>query len=179
MKLNQIVLSASLTLLLASVSFAQNPQGGVANDPPTAAEESATLRLQLVEVQEKEGELQNRVLLLDENLKPENIERALAGVGSTRPEELREQRRRQLENEKKSTLEQLEQLAASRARLEAAIANADALAYQQSARGFPLDQAELKSIRSTRGLLIAGGVALVGISVLLLLARKVLSNRVE
>src|SRR6185437_8145161 len=71
---------------------------------------------------------------LDEALKPENIQNSLAGVGSTHPEDLREQRRRQLEKEKAGVVAQLERLAASQRRLENAVAAADAAAYQQSAQ---------------------------------------------
>ena len=39
---------------------------------------------------------------LEEDLKPENIERALAGFGSTKPEEVRDRRRRLLMIEKGS-----------------------------------------------------------------------------
>src|SRR6185437_11810364 len=63
----------------------------------SAQETAANLRLQLSEVQLRQVELQARNEQLEEDLKPENIERSLAGVGSTRPELLREQRRRQLE----------------------------------------------------------------------------------
>jgi hypothetical protein len=92
------------------------------------------LRIQLADVQAKEAELQARERQLDEDLRPENIERSLAGVGTTRPEELREQRRRQLESEKTRVRAQLDQLAQSRTRLEAAIATADAEAYRRSAQ---------------------------------------------
>jgi hypothetical protein len=57
----------------------------------------------------------------------------LAGVGSVHPEELREARRRQLEIEKRGVQSQLDTLAASRSRLETAIAAADAESYRQSA----------------------------------------------
>ncbi|MCA1575348.1 MAG: hypothetical protein LC770_12595 [Acidobacteria bacterium] len=70
--------------------------------------------------------------MAQEYLKPENIEKGLAGIGSTRPEELREQRRRQLEIEKKSVQTRLDQLATSRTRLEG-IVQADAAAYHSSA----------------------------------------------
>ena len=99
----------------------------------TAQEQAATLRAQLSEVQAKQSELQMRLQQLEEDLKPENIERSLAGVGSKRPENLREQRRRQLEIEGTSVRAQLDQLAVSRTRLETAIARADAEAYHQSA----------------------------------------------
>lgn len=104
---------------------------GVAQE---AAQRAETLRQQLSVIQAQESELQTRSQQLDEQLKPENIERSLALVGLTHPEELREQRRRQLEIEKKGVTTQLEQLAASKARLESAIARADADAYRQSAQ---------------------------------------------
>src|SRR5882762_3624284 len=84
----------------------------------SAQNRAASLRAQLVETQAKQAELQMRLQQLDEDLKPENIEHSLAGVGSTHPEELREARRRQLEKEKAAVSAQLEQLAISRTRLE-------------------------------------------------------------
>jgi chromosome segregation ATPase len=91
------------------------------------------LRSQLSDVQKKEEELQARVRQIEEDLRPENIERYFALNGSTRPEELREQRRRQLENQRATVQAQLDQLAQSRVRLEASIATAEAAAYRQSA----------------------------------------------
>ena len=92
------------------------------------------LRVQLRDVQAKEAELQARTLELDYELQPGVIERTLAVTGSTRPEDLREQRRHQLETEKTSSQTQLDQLATSRARLETAIANADAEADRLRSR---------------------------------------------
>lgn len=100
----------------------------------TAQERAANLRQQLAEVQAKQAEMETRLQQLEEDLKPENIEKGLAGIGSTRPEELREQRRRQLEIERKSVQTRLEQLATSRTRLEKGIVQADAAAYHSSAR---------------------------------------------
>lgn len=99
----------------------------------TAQERAASLRQQLAEVQAKQAEMETRLQQLEEDLKPENIEKGLAGVGSTRPEELREQRRRQLEIERKSVQTRLDQLATSRTRLETGILQADAAAYHSSA----------------------------------------------
>jgi hypothetical protein len=84
------------------------------------------LRAQLRDVQEKESDLQARSEQLDYELKPEVIERSLAITGSTRPEDLREARRRSLQAEKDRVQSQLNLLATSRARLETAITNADA-----------------------------------------------------
>lgn len=99
----------------------------------TAQERAESLRAQLVEVETKQAELQARLQKLEESLKPENIEANLAGIGSTKPEDLREQRRRQLEIERNGVKTQLDLLANSRTRLETAIARADAEAYRQSA----------------------------------------------
>jgi hypothetical protein len=122
---------SSLVLLLFVFAFTVN---GYAQEPASAAENAEKLRAQLLEVQAKEEALRVRAQQLEESLKPENIERSLAGVGSTKPEELRESRRRQLTIERDGVLAQLKLLETSRQRLETAIANADALAYQQSAR---------------------------------------------
>ena len=107
-----------------------------------AAQAAEELRLQLLEVQGKEAELQTRARQLDEDLKPENIERSLAGIGSTRPEELRESRRRRLTIERDGVRTQLKLVETSRERLETAIRTAETRAYQQSAEGIgaPLNQ---------------------------------------
>src|SRR5829696_6267810 len=141
---------SSLLLLLLTLSMT-----AYAQEPATAAESAEKLRAQLLEVQGKEEALRIRVQQLEESLKPENIERSLAGVGSTRPEELRESRRRQLTIERDGLLAQLNTLETSRQRLEAAIANADALAYQQSAR--PMNQMMASAGRGYQWLMFGGG----------------------
>lgn len=111
----------------------------VAAQPPGAAQRVDELRRQLVETQAKEAGLEAKLRQLDENIKPENIERSLAGVGSTKPEELREQRRRQLSTERDGVRAQLKLLGTSRERLEQSIREAEGMAYQQSAEiGTPL-----------------------------------------
>src|SRR5215510_3689521 len=90
----------------------------------TAQERAEALRSQLEELQVKQLELQQRLGTLEEQIKPENIEKSLAGVGSTKPEELREARRKQLEIEKNGVQKQLELLNDSRTRLERSIAQA-------------------------------------------------------
>src|SRR2546421_8264343 len=87
---------------------------------------SAQLRTELSGVQAKKSELAAHLEDVEFALKPENIERATAGYGTTRPEELREQRRRQLESERTRTRQQLDQLNSSQSRLEQAIATSDA-----------------------------------------------------
>jgi len=128
-----IKLGLSLILFIALVPAFT---AGVAGQSESGAAQTADdLRVQLLEVQAKEAELQARARQLDEDLKPENIERSLAGVGSTRPEELRELRRRQLTIERDSVRAQLKLVGTSRERLETVIRTADTQAYQQSAVG--------------------------------------------
>src|SRR5438034_7402225 len=103
-----------------------------ANAQESSPERAASLRAQLVDVQAKQGELQLQLQQLEEDIKPENIERSLAGVGSTHPEDLREARRRQLEIQRKGIQSQLDNLATTRTRLEAAIAAADAQIYRET-----------------------------------------------
>ena len=91
-----------------------------------AEQRAASLRAELRDVQAKEADLEAKAEQIDYDLKPENIERATSGYGTTHPEELRDQRRRQLESEKQRVRKQLDQLAASHTRLEEAIATADA-----------------------------------------------------
>ena len=120
---NRIAVIMFLSGLFATSTLAQ-----------TSAQEIAdNLRVQLSEVEVRQAELQARDDQLIEDLKPENIERSLAGIGSTHPEQLREQRRRQLEVARDRVSVQLDELDRNHTRLEAAIAEADAVAYWQSA----------------------------------------------
>ncbi|HKR60445.1 MAG TPA: hypothetical protein VJS64_11985 [Pyrinomonadaceae bacterium] len=91
-----------------------------------AEQRSESLRTQQLEAETKLADLQAQLDQVEYSVKPENIERSMAGFGTTRPEEVREARRRQLENEKVRLQAQIRILETSRTRLEAAVANADA-----------------------------------------------------
>jgi chromosome segregation ATPase len=84
------------------------------------------LQSQLLDIGDKEAPVQSRIDELDDQLRPENIDQALAGVGSMRPEEAKEALRRRLSNEKRRQQTQLDLLHQSRARLQASLATADA-----------------------------------------------------
>ena len=119
-----------LVLFIALVvGFSAN---ATAQDASNGSQSLDTLRSQLLDAQAKEAELETREHQLDEDLKPENIERSMAGIGSTKPEELRESRRRQLSIERDGVRNQLKLIKASRERLESVIRTAEAQAYQQS-----------------------------------------------
>ena len=92
----------------------------------TRAEQRAeSLRAQLIDVQSKMADLSAKLEHVEYMLAPENIDKATQGYGSTRPEEAREVRRKQLENEKGRLKAQLAILETSRLRLESAISTAD------------------------------------------------------
>jgi regulator of replication initiation timing len=112
------------------------------------AEQRATsLRAQLRDVQQKKSDAEAQLEDLDYALKPESIERATAGYGSTRPEEVRAQRKRQLENERARVAKQLEQLTASEAQLNDAIAASDLEVDRLRKR---LDEAEKVQIENAK-----------------------------
>jgi hypothetical protein len=158
-----------VSLFVAAVNIKAQDQ------PPSAAETVDNLRLQLIDVQAKEDELRARAQQLDEALKPENIERSLAGVGSTRPEELREARRKQLQIERDGVQAQLNVLETSRTRLEAAIRDAEVRAYHESAGGVqPQTKMLLSQSLFGKRLLYSGsaGVAVVGLVAGFLIRRR-------
>ena len=70
-------------------------------------------------------------------MKPESIERELAGIGSVHPEELREHRRKLLTIERNGLQKQLDLLEERRAQIEAAIAAAETAAYLKYAQATP------------------------------------------
>lgn len=91
------------------------------------------LRAQLRDVVDREAQLQDRVARLDEDLKPENVERNVATVGTTDAAALRATRREQLEKEKADVAGQLSEVTARRTGLEAEIAAAEAEAVRLKA----------------------------------------------
>ncbi|HSK62468.1 MAG TPA: hypothetical protein VK893_01460 [Pyrinomonadaceae bacterium] len=92
----------------------------------TRAEQRAEqVRMQLVDVQTKIADLEAKLEGVEYALRPENIDRATQSFGSTRPEEAREARRRQLESERGRLKAQLKILETSKARLEVSSSLAD------------------------------------------------------
>lgn len=117
------LLRSSLIILLAT-------QVCAAQDISAVEQRVEALRQQLRDVTDRQAQLQARDAELDESLRPENIERSVAGIGTTDATALRDKRREQLEREKAAVGEQLRSLDASRARLESAIASAEAEAVR-------------------------------------------------
>ena len=134
-----------LALAIAPNSFAQSAGSRTSDDSEiapvkaqasrlvdleiiTRAEERAeALRAKVFDLQIQELDLQAYLEELDYRLTPDSIQRAALFISSVRPaDELRNGLRTRLENEKARVNKQLELLAASRERLEAAISRADA-----------------------------------------------------
>jgi hypothetical protein len=155
----------SLLLILLSFAFIGSAYAPARGQEPSAAETADNIRLKLLDLQAQQETLKLQAQELEEALKPENIERSLAGVGSTRPEELRESRRRQLTIQRDSVLAQLKILDTGRARLETSLAQAEGRAYQESARQVPTQSFAAQSLLGTRWL-VAGGVGLFALAVI-------------
>jgi len=113
----------------------------------THSEERAeVLRKQLIDLIEKETSYRSRLTQLDEDMRPENIERALVGIGTTRTQEMRDTRRRVLENDRKGLESLLNLTAQSRIRLEEDVRQADLLVAKFRQRLFPLIDSEIDKI---------------------------------
>jgi exonuclease VII large subunit len=113
----------------------------------THAEERAeVLRKQLIDLIEKETAYKSRMAQFDEDLRPENIDRSMAGVGGTRTAEMRDTRRRVLENDKRGVENLLNVTVQSRIRLEEDVRQADLLVTKLRQRLFPLIDREIDKI---------------------------------
>ena len=111
-----------------------------------AEERAGILRKQLIESIEKETAYRSRLTQMDEEVRPENVERALSGVGTTRTAEIREVRRRSLEIEKRGLESLLNLNTQSRARLEDDVRQADSLVSRIRQRLLPLIDREIEKI---------------------------------
>ena len=85
-----------------------------------------TLQLHLLEIAEKEAPLQARMDQITQQLRPEAIERVMAGVGSVHPEEAREEVRKRLTSERVRLQSQLDLLRQDRVRSQAMLVTIDA-----------------------------------------------------
>lgn len=158
--MRRLVGGVAFTLIMVLSAWAQ--------DPTAADRQVEALRAQLRDVTNKQAQFQAREQQLDEELKPENIERSLASVGTTDATALRDQRRQQLEREKAAVEEQLQSLASSHSQLESSIASAEAEAVRLRAAALNTNSAPgrrpparpprpPRRRRRSRGALVEGG----------------------
>jgi len=128
---------------------ANGKQGSIAAnlDLLTRAEQRAeTMRKQLIELTEKETSFKSRMVQLDDDLRPESIERVIGLSGSTRTPELREVRRRVLDTERRGIEILLNQTSQSRLRLEEDVKQADSMVFRLRQRLLPLIDKEIEKI---------------------------------
>jgi uncharacterized small protein (DUF1192 family) len=85
-----------------------------------------SLQSDLTDIATKETALNKRLDEIEREQRPDRIERSMAGVGSTHPEQERDAIMTKLGNEKRQIQSQLETLRSTRARIPSLIANADA-----------------------------------------------------
>jgi chromosome segregation ATPase len=84
-----------------------------------------SLQTELNDDAAKETALRKRLDEIEKEQNPDRIQRSMAGVGSTRPEEERQAVMTKLSNEKRNIQSQLETLRSSRTRITGLIANAE------------------------------------------------------
>jgi hypothetical protein len=111
-----------------------------------AEDRAGILRKQLVESMEKETAYKSRLAQMDEEVRPENVERALSGIGTTRTAEIRDARRRSLEIEKRGFESLLNLNTQNRARLEDDVKQAESLVSRIRQRLFPAIDREIEKI---------------------------------
>ncbi|HKE56602.1 MAG TPA: hypothetical protein VKB46_07870 [Pyrinomonadaceae bacterium] len=86
---------------------------------------SEDLQMHLSEIAEKEADLQPKLETINQQLRPENIERELAAVGSTKPEEVREEVRRRRAAEQQRLQTQVGLLRQDKTRTQSSLSSAD------------------------------------------------------
>lgn len=95
---------------------------------------AATLRKSLIETGEREATIKRRLGQVQFDLRPENIDRSLQLQGTTKTDELRENRRRTLENERNTLQNLLFEVETSRAQISENLREAEAfsLSFRKS-----------------------------------------------
>jgi len=92
-----------------------------------AEQRAEALRKQRFDMIEKEGVIKTKIEQIDNDLRPEMIERTVATTGSLRPEELRDARKKGLEAERSSQESLLTEVQSTLARLDDSVRKADDL----------------------------------------------------
>ena len=111
-----------------------------------AEQRSEMLRRHLLELIEKETLYRTRIAQLDEDARPENVERTLNPYGTTRTTELRDTRRRVLETDRRGYVALLALTTENRTRLEEEVRQADALVQRLRQRLNPLIEREIDKL---------------------------------
>jgi hypothetical protein len=101
----------------------------------TRAEQRAeSLRKQLYEMIEKENTIKTKLDQIENDIRPETIQRQVALAGTLRPEELRDNRRKALEIERKNLQDLLSQIQNTKTNLEASVQRAELMVEKLRAK---------------------------------------------
>ncbi|MDT5272089.1 MAG: hypothetical protein QOH49_4275 [Acidobacteriota bacterium] len=125
----------------------QNPIAQSLDILSRAEQRAEGMRRQLLEITEKETAYRTRMMQLDDDMRSDSIDRSLSGIGTTRTPELRDLRRRQLDNERKGVEILLGQASTNRARLEEDVKQADLLVARIRQRLLPLIEREIDKLQ--------------------------------
>ena len=99
-----------------------------------AEQRTDSLRKQLFEMIEKENTISARLDQIDYDIRPEIIERALQLVGSMKPEEIRDNRRKSLDAERRNLQALLTQIQATHSNLDASLQRAEQMVEKLRAK---------------------------------------------
>ena len=155
----------TVTIISIVLLFALAPNLA-AQDTSNPNDTIINLKQQLLEIESVETASRIRLEELNEQLKRQNIEWALAGIGSVHPEELREYRRKLLTIERDGVKAHLDLLEEIRARINAEISAAEFAEYLKYALPSPTPspvvsssktKQELPVTASLRGVIITTG----------------------
>ncbi len=133
--------------LASAVNSSEKDRITISLDILTRAEQRAEImRKLLVEAVEKETSLKGKVLQIEEDMRPDSIDRTMALSGSTRTAEVRDVRRRVLEIERKGYESLLYQCTQNRQKLEEDVRTADNLVARLRVRVLPWIEKEIERI---------------------------------
>jgi hypothetical protein len=93
-----------------------------------------SLRKQRFELVDKESSIRTRLDQIEIDARPESIEKSVALVGTLRPEEIREAKRKSLDAEKRNLTNLLNEVVTTRTSLDQSLTNAEALDEKLRAR---------------------------------------------
>lgn len=144
-------LSAQVNMLAEELKELKTQQRALVDlERLSRAEQRAdNLRAQIADVQAREADTKARLEQLEYEADPAAIERRATLIGTTRPEEVREQIRRQIESEKGRLRAQLDLLVSRRQRLEASLARTESEIERLRARLDETEQEETLKEEST------------------------------
>jgi hypothetical protein len=92
-----------------------------------AEQRADSLRKQLFDLIERENQIRSKLDQIENDIRPEMIDRVIAFAGTLRPEQLREQRRRHLQSEKSNLENLLNEITNNKSNLQENVQKADSL----------------------------------------------------